>query len=206
MKAINIQWEVDDEKDLEFLPTELEIPKHIKDVDDISDYISDEMGFLHKGSNLSLSKEELAKTPLILCEGFQGDRCVMTLDGAKKEVYDIALSSDVDGFENYLRNNPNDTVYDFARFKSFCLEDSIINEYCYEYYGSKYCVLDDAEIEKLWDELTDVPFDESEYDLMLSDNWFIFEKGTKREDIWHWFDKYHSKGVGWLMNEYEKKF
>lgn len=23
------------------------------------------------------------------------------------------------------------------------------------------------------------------------------------ETIWHWFDKHHSKGVGWLMNEYE---
>ena len=27
---------------------------------------------------------------------------------------------------------------------------------------------------------------------------------TDVETIWHWFDEHHSKGVGWLMNEYER--
>lgn len=31
----------------------------------------------------------------------------------------------------------------------------------------------------------------------------MLDKATEREEIWHWFDEYHSKGVGWLMNEFE---
>ena len=45
MRAVNIIWDVDSEKDLEFLPTEIEI----NDEDEISDYISDITGFCHKG-------------------------------------------------------------------------------------------------------------------------------------------------------------
>lgn len=59
MKAINIQWDVDDERDLEGLPTEIVIPKELEDKydeigydDEISDYISDVTGFCHKGYEL----------------------------------------------------------------------------------------------------------------------------------------------------------
>jgi len=52
MKAINIIWDVDNDKDLEFLPTEIEIPKGMTDEDEISDYISDETGFCHCGFEL----------------------------------------------------------------------------------------------------------------------------------------------------------
>lgn len=54
MKAINIQWDIDDEENLEFLPTEIEIPKDLMGVDDeeISDYITDLTGFCHKGYEL----------------------------------------------------------------------------------------------------------------------------------------------------------
>ena len=48
-KVIHIEWDVDDEKQLEDLPTEIEIPNEITDEDEISDYISDETGFCHKG-------------------------------------------------------------------------------------------------------------------------------------------------------------
>lgn len=61
----------------------------------------------------------------------------------------------------------------------------------------------DAEIEKLWDELEDVPIDEDE---CLDVDWHSWSKGTHREEIWHWFDEHHSKGVGWLMNERETKY
>ena len=30
-----------------------------------------------------------------------------------------------------------------------------------------------------------------------------FNAGTDRETIWTWFNKQHSKGINWLMNEYE---
>jgi hypothetical protein len=60
----------------------------------------------------------------------------------------------------------------------------------------------DKEIENLWDELGDVPIDENE---CLDVDWHGWSKGTHREDIWHWFDEHHSKGVGWLMNEYKTR-
>lgn len=61
----------------------------------------------------------------------------------------------------------------------------------------------DKEIEKLWDELEDVPTDEDE---CIDVDWHGWSKGTHREEIWYWFDEQHSKGVGWLMNERETKY
>ena len=49
MKAVNIIWDVDDPAALETLPTEIEIPDGMTDEDEISDYLSDETGFCHKG-------------------------------------------------------------------------------------------------------------------------------------------------------------
>lgn len=56
----------------------------------------------------------------------------------------------------------------------------------------------DEALEKMWDELEDVPVDENE---CIDIDWHGWNKGTHREEIWHWFDEQHSKGVGWLMNE-----
>lgn len=52
MKAINIMWDVDFEEDLENLPTEINIPEGMTDEEEISDYITDETGFCHKGFEL----------------------------------------------------------------------------------------------------------------------------------------------------------
>lgn len=49
MKAINIEWDVDNENQLEYLPTEIYVPDGITDEDEISDYISDVTGFCHNG-------------------------------------------------------------------------------------------------------------------------------------------------------------
>lgn len=49
MKAINIEWDVDCQEDLESLPTEIEIPEGMEDKEDISDYLSDVTSFCHKG-------------------------------------------------------------------------------------------------------------------------------------------------------------
>lgn len=58
----------------------------------------------------------------------------------------------------------------------------------------------DEEIELLWNNLEDVPFDEDEdKELVLTDNFHCFEKGTPRNYIWNWFDENHSKGIGYLM-------
>lgn len=64
MKAINIQWDIDeiDGEDLEegttiedyaiALPTEIEIPDGMTDEDEISDYLSDQTGFCHSGFDI----------------------------------------------------------------------------------------------------------------------------------------------------------
>ena len=55
MKAINIEWDIDDFEgdldELQMLPNEIDIPKDLTD-DDISDYISEVTGFCHKGFKL----------------------------------------------------------------------------------------------------------------------------------------------------------
>ena len=75
--------------------------------------------------------------------------------------------------------------------------------------------MSDKELEKLWDELEDVTCieakdfyaDDDDYkddiSLVLASDWNCFSAGTSVEDIWYWFDEHHSKGVGWLLNEYE---
>ena len=40
-KAVSIEWDVDSEEDLELLPTEVDIPPELADIDEISDYLSD---------------------------------------------------------------------------------------------------------------------------------------------------------------------
>ena len=57
----------------------------------------------------------------------------------------------------------------------------------------------DGLIQDLWKSFSNVPFDDGEKDLVLGQDWFIFEKGTEREDIWQWFDAYYSKGVVTLL-------
>ena len=50
MKAVNIIWDTDGE--CVELPNEIELPFGMVDEDEISDYISDETGFCHKGFEL----------------------------------------------------------------------------------------------------------------------------------------------------------
>ena len=52
MKAINIKWDVDFDKDLKDLPKEIDIPSEITDVEEISDYLTEQTGFCHKGFEL----------------------------------------------------------------------------------------------------------------------------------------------------------
>lgn len=56
MKAVEIKWDVDNEEDLKFLPTEIDIPDGMNDEDEISDYLSDFSGFCHKGFKLDHEK------------------------------------------------------------------------------------------------------------------------------------------------------
>lgn len=47
-------------------------------------------------------------------------------------------------------------------------------------------------IKDLWKSFSNIPFDDGEKDLVLGQDWFIFEKGTERKDIWKWFDSHYS--------------
>lgn len=60
----------------------------------------------------------------------------------------------------------------------------------------KEIVLDDEKLEYLWEEFGDVLIDDDE---CILDDFLGFECGTHREEVWHWFDKHHSKGVAALM-------
>lgn len=53
MRAINIDWDIDDKSDIDFLPNEIEIPDGMTDEDKISDYITNETGFCHYGFELT---------------------------------------------------------------------------------------------------------------------------------------------------------
>ena len=55
----------------------------------------------------------------------------------------------------------------------------------------------DVVVEELWDNLTDVPIDPETEE--LDEPYYIWPKGTDKEDIWHWFDEHHSKGVACLL-------
>jgi hypothetical protein len=67
----------------------------------------------------------------------------------------------------------------------------------------------DRNIEKLWLELDNITFnedknsDDSSY-MILAEDFKHWKAGTTRDDIWRWFDIKHSKGVGYLINEFEK--
>ena len=52
MKAVNIKWDTDNDKDLlKTLPTEMEIPDDLSE-DEVSDWLSDQTGYCHFGYEL----------------------------------------------------------------------------------------------------------------------------------------------------------
>ena len=50
-KAVNIIWDTDGE-DID-LPTEIDIPEDMDDEDEISDYLSEKIGFCHFGFSIA---------------------------------------------------------------------------------------------------------------------------------------------------------
>ena len=60
----------------------------------------------------------------------------------------------------------------------------------------------DRFLEKKWENLTDIPFIEKDSEEILDGTYWDFTKGlTTKEDIWHYFDHNHSKGVHFLLYE-----
>lgn len=55
----------------------------------------------------------------------------------------------------------------------------------------------DKALEELWDQFADIPINpETE---CIEEKFLGWGPGISREEIWHWFDKRHSKGVAFLL-------
>ena len=55
----------------------------------------------------------------------------------------------------------------------------------------------DKRLEELWGVFEDIPMDpETE---CMEEKFLCFPAGTHREEIWHWFDERHSRGVAYLL-------
>lgn len=55
----------------------------------------------------------------------------------------------------------------------------------------------DALLEEIWEKFGDVPVNQETE--KLEDDFLHFKKGTDKEDVWHWFDERHSKGIAYLL-------
>lgn len=51
-----------------------------------------------------------------------------------------------------------------------------------------------ATLDKMWEQLSDIPVNNTGE--IIEDNFYIWEKGTSRDDIWYWFDKRVQGGIG----------
>ena len=55
----------------------------------------------------------------------------------------------------------------------------------------------DDELEELWEQFADIPMNpETE---CIEDKFMGWGPGIHREEIWHWFDQRHSKGIAYLL-------
>lgn len=55
----------------------------------------------------------------------------------------------------------------------------------------------DEQLEALWKDFGNVPFNPDAE--TIEEDFLSFPAGTDREEIWHWFDERHSKGVAYLL-------
>lgn len=51
-----------------------------------------------------------------------------------------------------------------------------------------------ATIDKLWEQLSDIPVNNTGE--KLDTDFYIWKKGTSKEEIWHWFDERVQGGIG----------
>ena len=82
-----------------------------------------------------------------------------------------------------------------------CLDCEDLN-YCYEENLEKMLADEvpterDKHLESLWLELSDIPMNPQTE--TLEAQFYIFNEGTHKEDIWRWFDQHHSIGVAYLL-------
>ena len=82
--------------------------------------------------------------------------------------------------------NDNKIMYDVLSLtKERFLE--IYNDYITE---KNYDII----LDKMWEQLSDIPVNNTGE--IIENKFYIWEKGTSRDDIWHWFDKRVQGGIG----------
>lgn len=60
-------------------------------------------------------------------------------------------------------------------------------------------------LKELWKELSDICITEDlENNVILDEDFYIFKKGTKQEDVWHWFDERLDGGLGKFLEKGEE--
>lgn len=163
--------------------------------------------------DIYLNKKELAETSSLLKELFtyNDDSDVMVFKPPFKINQDIQLVEwdekdrpiiqELDtktGFYNLLRKTK---VY----YQDDASRKDEIDKLSYLIQSLEKGVNRDRLLEFKWDELEDIPFitDENGIEILDTENdWWLFEKGTEKDTIWHYFDEEHSKGIDYLVNDY----
>ena len=49
-------------------------------------------------------------------------------------------------------------------------------------------------LDSLWEDLAYIPVDEDS--IYIEEDFYIWQKGTEKEEIWHWFDSRLKEGIG----------
>jgi len=61
----------------------------------------------------------------------------------------------------------------------------------------------DKVLEQLWDIFEKVSMNDDD---SIDEDFLVWEKGTDRFDIWHWFDEEHSEGVAVLSGAADRRY
>lgn len=117
--------------------------------------------------------------------------------------------------DEYVESMPEDDVVGlvFNTLEEFREDGAFDDEYAYyeAYLTERWSALNmdtlqtrDAKLERLWAEFADVPMDPETEE--MEEPFLHFPAGTNREEIWHWFDERHSKGIVYLLYGTEPKY
>lgn len=60
----------------------------------------------------------------------------------------------------------------------------------------------DKNVEALWKEFQSIPVDRNGN---LKAAWYAFPKGTNKNDVYDWFNRHHSEGLAYLIEEVKKE-
>ena len=117
--------------------------------------------------------------------------------------------------DEYVESIPEDDVVGlvFNTLEEFREDGAFDDEYAYyeAYLTERWSASNmdtlqtrDAKLEQLWGEFADVPMNPETEE--MEEPFLHFPVGTNREEIWHWFDERHSKGVVYLLYGTEPKY